>query len=246
MGTYTPCAAAPWVAPFWFPVRLGSLPRMRRIGSLLVGLVLVVAACGDGAEDTIAVPSEVVAEWFEAVESGDAEKSADLVVDDSLALVLGVENQLSSEELATIVSDGVPPSVSSAYWNSFRDGFSSFAGRPLSTLAVGDYNEFEAEGAKYAAVAVTGTSGASTVVFTRFVDDGTWEVDLVATLGSGFVGHLREAHATIPTGDEGSAVRGAYREVVGPAMWAAMTAGEFGDDFARQALALVEAIETDG
>jgi len=59
----------------------------------------------------------------------------------------------------------------------------------MSTLAVGDYDEFESEGEKYAAVAVTGSADTATLVFTRLGSDGAWEVDLVASLGSGFVGH---------------------------------------------------------
>ena len=160
--------------------------------------------------------------------------------------MLAVENSLTAEELAGLVADGVPDEVAAAYWASFREGFSAFAGRPMSTLAVGDYDEFESEGEKYAAVAVTGSADTATLVFTRLGSDGAWEVDLVASLGSGFVGHLRETHALLPQDETGTAAREAYREVVAPAMWAAMAAGDFGDDFTRQALALIDEMGAEG
>jgi hypothetical protein len=219
---------------------------MRRFVLPLIALGLLASACSGEAADPMAVPPQVVANWFDAVEAGDIEAAGASVVAGSLAVVLAVENDLTSEQLAVLAADGVPADAASAYWASFRDGFSAFAGRPMSTLAVGDYNEFESEGEQYAAVEVTGTSGAVTTVFTRLGDDGMWEVDLVASLGSGFVGHLRASHAVLPVGEEGSAARDVYREIVEPAMWAAMAAGEFGDDFARQALALVEEIGDEG
>lgn len=219
---------------------------MRRLALPLIAVALLASACSGGSDDAAAVPSEVVAAWFDAVESGDVDTARASVVDGSLAVVLAVENSLTAEELAGLVADGVPDEVAAAYWASFREGFSAFAGRPMSTLAVGDYDEFESEGEKYAAVAVTGSADTATLVFTRLGSDGAWEVDLVASLGSGFVGHLRETHALLPQDETGTAAREAYREVVAPAMWAAMAAGDFGDDFTRQALALIDEMGAEG
>ncbi|MEA2057428.1 MAG: hypothetical protein U9O63_01790 [Actinomycetota bacterium] len=219
---------------------------MRRLALPLIAFALLASACSGGSDDAAAVPSEVVATWFDAVESGDVDTARASVVDGSLAVVLAVENSLTAEELAGLVADGVPDEVAAAYWASFREGFSAFAGRPMSTLAVGDYDEFESEGEKYAAVAVTGSADTATLVFTRLGSDGAWEVDLVASLGSGFVGHLRETHALLPQDETGTAARDAYREIVVPAMWAAMAAGDFGDDFTRQALALIDEMGDEG
>jgi hypothetical protein len=137
---------------------------MRRLVLPLIALALLASACSGGADDAAAVPSEMVATWFDAVEAGDVDTARASVVDGSLAVVLAVENDLTAEQLAALVADGVPDEVAGAYWASFREGFSSFAGRPLSTLAVGDYDEFESEGEKYAAVAVTGSPPGDTSI----------------------------------------------------------------------------------
>jgi hypothetical protein len=212
----------------------------------LVILALVAAACGGDAEPesaAAAVPTEAVARWFEAVDAGDVEAVDGVVVDGSLAFVLALENRFEAAQIAALVDGGVPDEVAARYWESFANGFSEFSGRPVGTLTVGDYREFESEGETFAAVSVRGATDRGAIVFTRQLEDGGWAVDLVATLSPGFVSLLRRNLDGLPQGAEGDRVRSAYQTVIAPSIWAALAAGEFDDAFARDALNLLEAIE---
>jgi hypothetical protein len=113
----------------------------------------------------------------------------------------------------------------------------------VSTLAVGQATAFTSEGAEFARVPVSGGQAVESIVITRMRDDGTWEVDMVATLADGFAKVLLGAYADIPQGGDGDLIRAAYKVTVVPSMWAAMAEGDFGDSFARSALALIEEIE---
>jgi hypothetical protein len=66
-------------------------------------------------------------------------------------------------------------------------------------------------------------------------------VDLVATLAEGFVEPLATYLSSLPDDADGDAVRAAYEDVVIPAMWAAIEVGGHGDEFARRAVALIDA-----
>ena len=212
---------------------------------LLAVIALVGAACGSDASEPEAprVPSEAVARWFSAVEDGDAAAAGAVVVDGSLALVLALENKLTPAQTAELIASGVPASVATDYWHSFSEGFSDFAGRPIGTLTVGDYREFESEGQMFAAVTVRGSGDATSVVFAR-QESETWAVDLVATLGPGFVGPMQRDLEMLPADEDGERIRVAYRDVVAPSLWAALAASEFDDAFAREALSLLEDIDS--
>jgi hypothetical protein len=108
---------------------------------------------------------------------------------------------------------------------------------------VGDHTEFASEGSTYAAVTVSGRSDAEAVVFTKLEDDGGWAVDLIATLGAGFLEVMQRTYDELPDTEDGQLVRDAYREVVAPSLWAALAAGAADDDFTRQALGLLEKID---
>lgn len=212
---------------------------------LLAVIALVGAACGSDASEPEAprVPSEAVARWFSAVEDGDAAAAGAVVVDGSLALVLALENKLTPAQTAELIASGVPAGVATDYWHSFSEGFSDFAGRPIGTLTVGDYREFESEGQMFAAVTVRGSGDATSVVFAR-QESETWAVDLVATLGPGFVGPMQRDLEMLPADEDGERIRVAYRDVVAPSLWAALAASEFDDAFAREALSLLEDIDS--
>lgn len=217
-----------------------------RLLSLFASVALVAVACGGDADTepaAAAVPSEAVARWFEAVDAGDVRALDAVVIDGSLAFVLALENRFEVAQTAALVDDGVPDDVAATYWESFANGFSEFSGRPVGTLTVGDYREFESEGETFAAVSVRGTTDRGAIVFTRKLEDGTWAVDLVATLSPGFVGLLRRNLEELPQGEDADRVRLAYRTVIAPSIWAALSAGEFDDAFARDALNLLEAID---
>jgi len=192
------------------------------------------------------VPSEAVATWLDAVENLDVATLSSVVVPESLVLVLAMENAVSPEETALLLQNGLSDDLQEQYWRSFRDEFAGFAGRPISTLTVGDAKTFEAEGHTYAAVDVFGTGNAGSVVIVRREDDGSWAVDPLATLAPGFVVSLRREFDAVPPTQAGEAIVAAYRTSVVPSLWAALGSGAFDDAFAREALALIEAVGASG
>lgn len=212
---------------------------MNRMLSLLILLAVAVAGCGASGDDPETSPAAVVAGWAEAVEVRDFDAATDAVFEPSLVIVLAAENNLPASDTAGMLNDGITPAAAAAYWSSFRDGFDSFAGRPISNLNVGASSEIEAGGETWARVMVSVQEAASAPVFTR-AGDG-WEVDLVATLAPGFVEPLLTYLLSVPDDDDGATIREAYVTVVVPAMWVAIEAGEHDDEFARRALVLIEA-----
>lgn len=212
---------------------------MRSLVSILVVLAAFAAGCGASDEDAESSPPAVVAGWAEAVDSRDFEAATDAVYEPSLVIVLAAENAIPASDTAAMLDAGITPAAAAAYWSSFRDGFDAFAGRPISTLNVGSSAEVEAGGVNWAVVAVGVQEGASAPTFTRDADG--WAVDLVATLATGFVEPLLAYLEDLPEDEDGSTIRESYETVVVPAMWAAIEAGDHGDDFARRALTLIEA-----
>jgi hypothetical protein len=212
---------------------------MKTLLPLLLALAMAVTACGTSEDSPEASPPAIVAGWAEAVEGRDFDAATAAVFEPSMIIVLAAENNLPASETAAMLSDGVTPAVAAAYWSSFRDGFDAFAGRPISTLNVGSSEEVEAGDVLWAVVTVRAQEDASAPVFTR--DDGGWLVDLVATLAPGFVEPLAVYLESLPDDADGDAIRQAYVDVVVPALWAAIEAGGHDDDFARRALALIEA-----
>lgn len=184
-------------------------------------------------------PPAVVAGWAEAVDAREFEAATAAVYEPSMVIVLAAENAIPASDTAAMLDTGITPAAAAAYWSSFRDGFGAFAGRPISTLDVGSSTEVEAGGAEWAVVSVGVQEDASALVFTRDVDG--WSVDLVATLATGFVEPLLTYLEGLPDDEDGATVREAYKAVVVPAMWVAIDAGGYGDEFARRALSLIEA-----
>jgi hypothetical protein len=157
-----------------------------------------------------------------------------------MAIVIAVENDLTTAETAGFLTEGIPASVAAAYWSSFEDGFAAFAGYPLAALAVGSSEEIFSEGVQFAAVSVTDPGDGDGTIFTRAARDR--QVDLVATLAPGFVDPLLRAYDELPGGTDGDVVRTAYEETVVPAMWAAISSGQYDDEFTRRALALIDSV----
>ncbi len=66
---------------------------------------------------------------------------------------------------------------------------------------------------------------------------------MVATLGDGFSKLLLDEYELLGASENDTRIRLAYAEVVAPSMWAALAGGEFGDEFARTALTLIDRID---
>lgn len=213
---------------------------MKTLIPMTLALAMAASACGASEDDPESSPPAIVADWAEAVEVRDFDAATAAVFEPSMILVLAAENDLPASETAFMLENGVTPAVAAAYWSSFRDGFDAFAGRPISTLNVGASEEIEAGDVLWAVVTVRAQEDASAPVFTR--DQGGWLVDLVASLSPGFIEPLAAYLDGLPNDTDGDAVRQAYTDVVAPAMWAAIEAGGHDDDFARRALALIEAV----
>lgn len=209
---------------------------------LIVPFALVVAAgCSSGGSATDSAPI-VVGDWLVSVDANEFETATENTFEPALAIVIAVENDLSTGQTAAYLTDGIPTSVSAAYWSSFQDGFGAFAGYPLSALDVGASEEIFTEGVLFSAVVVTDPADGDGIIFTR--GDPARQIDLVATLAPGFVDVLRRTYDLLPGDEEGEIVRVAYRDTVVPAMWAAISSGRYDDDFTRRALALIDAVVT--
>lgn len=208
-------------------------------------MAVVTAACSSASPepDGLENPEQAVVAWFDAIDAGDAVTASRAINPESLALILGIENDLDADTMAGYLDSGVPLDVQGSYWLSFSAGFSEFSSRPISTLTVGASEAFTSEGIEFASVPVSGGAGGSSVVITRMTPDGSWQVDLVASLGDGFVRLLANEHSALADDEAGNRIRLAYETVVVPSLWAGMTDGSFGDDFTRTALALIGQVE---
>lgn len=207
---------------------------------------LLVSACSS-AEPTpsgLDTPERAVVAWFEAIDAGDTVGASEAIEPNSLALILGIENALPTETTASYLTEGVPIDLQAGYWKSFAAGFADFASRPISTLTVGQAGVFTSEGVQFASVPISGGPASSSIVITRMRSDGTWVVDMVASLADGFANLLLSTYVELPEGEMGDVVRNAYVETVVPSLWAAMADGSFGEDFARSALAVIDRVES--
>ena len=210
---------------------------------LVAAFAVALTACSTSDSSVIDTAPVVVEDWLVSVDGSEFEAATARTYEPSMAIVIAVENDLTVAETAALLSDGIPASVSAAYWTSFQDGFDAFAGYPLSDLSVGGAEEIFTEGVQFAAVGVTDPGDSDGTIFTR--DDRDRQVDLVATLAPGFVDPLIRTYETLPDGADGDVVRTAYEDTVVPAMWAAISSGQYDEDFNRRALALIGSVTTE-
>lgn len=222
------------------------MPRRLLPAAVLVVLLagLVSSGCSSKAAPQPSTPGATVAAWLAAVDAGDRSAIGSLVVDGAVAIVLAVENGLEPEQLAAHLDNGLPGDVTNGYWRSFSAEFADFAGRPLSTLVVGEAREFVAEGRRFAVVEVRAEDRGR--IYTRDLagegEQPAWAVDLVATVAPGMISALRAYHDALPPDDAGRRVERAYAEIVVPSLWAVLGSGGADDDFTRQALDLIEEV----
>lgn len=199
---------------------------MRRMLILSV-LLVVTASCTNGGETetTVAVtarqPGAAVQQWIDALGAGRDTEAHTLVEPAGLAVVIAVENRLEPDQLATLLTDGIPASLRASYWASFADSFATFRGMALSAVTVGEAATFDIEGIAFAAVTIRAGDGSGEVI-TRGAEDGTWQVDMVATVGPGLASAIAD---DLPAGlesDGGDAIAAAYHAAVIPGLSAAL------------------------
>jgi hypothetical protein len=214
--------------------------------TIAIVVALSVAACSSGDSEPVGYenPERAVVAWFEAIDAGNAATASRAVNDDSLAIILSIENDADEETTATYLAEGVPSALQASYWKSFASGFSAFASRPISTLTVGQSTPVAVEGAEFASVPIASGPNTESVVYTKRNEDGTWQVDLVATLSDGFSSLIVDEYDHLGSSDDAQAIRDAYRVTVAPAFWAAMADGTFGDDFNRVALTFLGQLDS--
>ncbi len=197
---------------------------MRRPVSAFLVLFLVATACGGGESDADTTlptfPPVVVNDWLVGVADGDAAAVGAAVYQESLTLVIAIENGLDASQIATMLDDGLDPTFAASYWRSFRDEFSQFSGGSLDTLEVGRYEILAVGDIAYAAVEVRGRED-QVEVMTRSNDSVGWQVDMLATVGPAFAAQLRRLADELPAGAAGDRVREALRVSALPALRAA-------------------------
>ena len=218
---------------------------MTIVGALVLAAVAAACSSTPAPDEALSTPEGAVVTWFEAIDSGDVDAASHAIHPESLALILAIENDIPIEELAEHLSNGVPLDLQSSYWNSFSLGFTDFAAKPISTLLVGQADRFVSEGEDFASVPISAGPGSDSVVIARMRVDGTWEVDMVASLGDGFSKLLLERYDELGSDEAAARIRLAYVEVVAPSMWAAMADGSYGDSFTRTALTILDRIAED-
>jgi hypothetical protein len=199
---------------------------MRRPVSAFFAILLVATACGGGDSDADSTlpsfPPVVVNDWLVAVAEGDADAMTATVYQESLTLVIAIENGLDAPQTATMLEDGLDPAYAVSYWQSFRDEFAQFSGGSLEMLEVGRYEILAVDDIAFASVEVGGAEE-RTEMMTRSDDALGWQVDMLATVGPAFAAQLRRLAEELPAGPAGDRVRAALRASALPALRAAAT-----------------------
>lgn len=156
----------------------------------MVALAALVVACGAGAGSSsttlLPPPDVVVRDWMSAVDEGEVAVLGELVATPSLAFVIGIESRLTPDEITELAERGPSTQVVGEFWGSFAESFAAIDGTEFSSLSVGSSREFDAGGARFSAVTI-GSPDRSTEVFVRRSIEGAWEIDVLATVGSGLV-----------------------------------------------------------
>lgn len=203
---------------------------MRAVSALVPIAVLMTGLVGCGETDqptgttSLLAADVVVRDWLEAVDQEDVAALADLVTPESLAFVIGVESRLDTAEITTLVDEGLPVSLVGGYWSSFGEAFLTIGGVAVGDLDVGARREFDAFGARYSAVLVGNGQGTTEILVRRTID-GLWQVDMLATIGSGLTVQL----LGLAEDADSDRFRTAFEQWVMPAMEAAGSGGVDGE-----------------
>lgn len=218
----------------------GTLRSVRTL--TLAILIVLVAACSGDADDPASplssvTPTEVTSQWLEAVADGSSEALASLVEPVGLAVLAGVENSVSSAELAGLLEGGFDGELAAGYWSTFRGDFSAIRGGSLQSLTVGEESTIPGIDG-YTTVAVSFEDAIGQVVLRQ--TDSSWQVDMVATVGPALIGPLGDYLESAMGGAHAAAIAAAYTSAVIPALDAAIALDGsnadlvFGTEYLRQ------------
>ncbi len=188
---------------------------------VLVATGLVFAACSgssDVDEPVNTYPTGTVREWLVAVSARDVTRLVDVVDQDSLVLVIAIENQIPVDDIERMLVQGLAPETVADYWVSFAGAYGTYTGLALDSVTVRGFEQFAVDDVVFAHVAV-GDENDPGSVFTRSYD-GTWRVDLVATLGDALFPLIEDFVSTIPSGSTGDQLRAELQDVLIPALQA--------------------------
>lgn len=182
-------------------------------------LVIVAAGCGDGAAETTEqsqFPTGSVRSWFDALEADDPSTALQLTYDQSMLVIVAAENDLDTEQVASLLRRGATDESAAGYLQDFGAALRERYGASLAQISVDGFNEV---GESYAAVAVTGEGGAT--IMMRRAPGGLWQVDLVGTLGPALISQIREILERAGDGEDGETIRAAFEMEIIPSLEAA-------------------------
>jgi hypothetical protein len=190
---------------------------------MLMLVVVLLAACRGGtAETTVAAsdlePPQVVSGWLDALAGPDVAALEPLVEPVGLAVVAAVENDLRSDELVGLLTQGLSVDLATQYWTAFRDDFGAIHGEPISTVKVGELIPVP-DRDDYVAVAIATATSSGQIVL-RHTDTG-WQIDFAATVGPALVGPLGEYLDSAISGEYASEIAAAYSQAIIPGLDAA-------------------------
>ncbi|MFV1992240.1 MAG: hypothetical protein ACC652_16015, partial [Acidimicrobiales bacterium] len=93
---------------------------------VLLATGLVFAACGGSGESdepTSTYPAGTVRDWLVAVSSRDVPRLVDIVDQDSLVIVIAIENQIPADEVERLLVQGLSAETVADYWVSFAGAY---------------------------------------------------------------------------------------------------------------------------
>jgi hypothetical protein len=191
---------------------------------LSIVAVLLLAGCARGADDTTTTvvgdlePTQVVADWLQALEGPDVATLEPLVEPAGLAVVAAVENSLRSDDLVGLLTTGLGDDLATGYWTSFRDDFAAIRGEPLSAVVIGNLEPVPGI-ADHVAVAISTSTSEGRIVLRR--GESGWQIDFAATVGPALIGPLGDYLDSALHGEHASEVAAAYADAVLPGLEAA-------------------------
>lgn len=187
----------------------------------LILIALLVAACSTPEPEPVIVPGadtpeEAATTWLDAVVSVDTAELSRIVEPTGLAVLIGVENALRSDELVAVLDAGLEADSAEQYWMSFRDDFEAIRGFAVADLSVVPGSEISTSDG-FAVLAVQSDSGPGQIVL-RLGEGVGWQVDLAATVGPALVSRLGDYLNSALSGENADTIAAAYRSGIVPGL----------------------------